>query len=202
MLVGVGPHQRFQPMPLPPYQRRSHAADHGELDKALDEVGKRLPGEQPLHAGAGGDFRQLRHQAFGRPHQPMLNQIAADGREHQQQERDRDGRQHVQGHPLQQHRQRIAVGRKCVRLSDDAAHGGGQRAPGRAGEGEQRKRRRADDEPGIDLLALDHIALADRFVEPSLTGVFCFFALVLLFRHRLAPSGHALGAIARSVPSK
>jgi hypothetical protein len=44
--------------------------------------------------------------------------------------------------------------------------------PNRAGEGHQDQRRTGDDEPGIDLLALDHVAAFERLVEPLLGRVF------------------------------
>jgi hypothetical protein len=53
-----------------------------------------LLAEDALEAGGGRHLAELGRQRFRRPHQPVLDHVAGDRRNHQHQERHTDGAEH------------------------------------------------------------------------------------------------------------
>src|SRR6185437_3147050 len=149
-------------------QRREHAADQRQFDETLGEVGERLLRDQPLETRGRRYFGELRRQDLERPNQLVLDQVAAERRQQKKQERDRDSRDRLGADPLKQPRQRRTVHIDRVRIDEQPTHGGGQFRGHAAGEHHQHQGGAGNDEPGIDLLALDDIAALERLVETLL----------------------------------
>ena len=137
-----------------------------------------------LSAGHRRYLGQLGRKRLDRPHQTMLDHVAGDRRQHQEQHRHGHRRQHLQHDGLVQMRQRRRVDADLIGIGDQPAHGGAEAGAHAAGKRHQHQRGAAHDEPGVDLLALDHVAALERFVQPLLCRVFCFFCVVALACHR------------------
>ncbi len=174
---------RLHAMALRPQQREHHAAEREQLEQALAEIGGRLLAENPLQAGRRRDLAETRHQRLGRPHQPVLQHVAGDRRDHQHQQRHAErADQHV-FEALAQLQKAGAVDLEHPGVGDQVA----QRhlhAADRSRKRRQHQRGAGDHEPGIDLLALGDIATLKRLVETFLGGVFCFIRGIALVGHR------------------
>ena len=89
--VGVEPQERLQTKALRPQHGHHDGAERDQLENALDEIRRRLLAEDALESGPGRHLAELRRQRFRRPHQPVLDHVARDRRNHQHQERHADG---------------------------------------------------------------------------------------------------------------
>ena len=91
-------------------------------------------------------------------------------------------------------RQRRAVDADvCANWRSGRAASRSGSSPIAAGERDQHQRRAGDHEPGIDLLALDHVAALERLVQPLLCRVFC------LSRYRLVRRPCAASGVRREL---
>jgi hypothetical protein len=144
------------------------SADHRQLDQPLGEVGERLRGELALEAGHRRDLGEFRRQRLERPDQPMLDQVAGERRQHQHQERNGHRRHQLAADLLEQARQSRPVHADFMRIGKKPAHGRGEVLARAAGKAHQHQRRGGHHEPGVDLLALDHVAALERVVEALL----------------------------------
>ena len=153
------------------------------LTQALGEIDQRLLGEQPLEPGGRGNLGQLRLERLGRPHQAMLDQIADDRRQRQQQQRNGDGGDHLEAELAHHVEEAAAVDADGIGVGDEPAQAWRRaRLPIGAENAIRIERRAGDDEPGIDLLALGDVAALERLVEPFLGRVFRAFGIVALRR--------------------
>jgi hypothetical protein len=75
---------------------------------------------------------------------------------------------------------------KLARIGDQVAQRRQDAAADRSREGRQYQRGARDDEPGVDLLALDDVPLGMRVVETLLRRVFCFVVGIVGHRGALA----------------
>ena len=107
----------------------------------------------------------------------MLDDIAGDRSENQNEEWNGNRRDHLASDFLKQPRQGRTVHADIVGVGNDAAHRGREISAHRAGERHQDKCGTGDDKPGIYLLAFDDIAALERLVKPLLGWFFCFVEL-------------------------
>jgi hypothetical protein len=91
-----------------------------------------------------------------------------------------------------------------VSIGDETAHGRAQVFSHRAGECHQHQGATRDYEPGIDLLALDHIAALESFLKTFLGRFFRFvFVFVELLGHAHSRSAaRKVGKDALEIPDK
>ena len=155
----VGADQSFHSVLLGPHQRHHHGAEQQQLGDALGEIGQRLLREQPLEAGERRDLGEFRRQSLGGPHQAMLHQIADQRGNGQHQEWHRQSGDQFETDLLEQSRQRRAVDVDPVGVGDQAAQRRGQAVAHAAGKGHQHQSAAGDDEPVVDFLTLDDVAL-------------------------------------------
>ena len=94
--VRIEPHQGVEPRALRPQHRRHDRAERQHLEKSLGEVRCCLLTENPLGAGNHRNLAELRLQRLPRPDEAVLNDIAGNGSQHQQQQRHAErGDKHV-----------------------------------------------------------------------------------------------------------
>jgi hypothetical protein len=120
-----------EPVALRPQHRCQDAADQRQLGEAFGEIEQRLLGEQPLRPGQRRDLREFWRQRLDRPHQAMLDGVAGDRRDGQQQQRDAERADHLDLEPLAEPDQPAAVHRQLVGVGDHTAQRGPQRRPHR-----------------------------------------------------------------------
>jgi hypothetical protein len=104
-----------------PQQPQHEGAEQNDLGHALDEVDQRDLREQALEPGHRRDLGQLGLELLGRPHQPVLDHVAADRREHHQQERDRQHGEDVDAEPAGEIDEPAAVDPHPVRVAHQSA---------------------------------------------------------------------------------
>ena len=134
----------------------------------------------------------------------MLNNVSAERGQHQHEKRNGDSRQHFAADLLEQSRQRRSVDTDVVSVGDEAAHGRAQVFSHRAGECHQHQGAARDYEPGIDLLAFDHITALESFLKTFLGRFFCFvFVFVGFFGHaRFRSAARKVGKDAFEITDK
>jgi len=152
-------------MALGPQHRHHDGAERDQLEHALGEIRHRLLAEDAFQSGAGRYLAEFRRQRFRRPYQPVLDHVAGDRGEHEHQQRHADGAEHGIAQRVAEREQRRAVGTKLACIGDQVAQRRQDAAADRSREGRQYQRGARDDEPGVDLLALDDVPLGKRIIE-------------------------------------
>jgi hypothetical protein len=180
---GIKPQHRLQAMPLRPQDRRHDAAKRQQLEQALGEIGERLLAEDALGAFQGRNLGELGLERFARPDQAVLQQVACDRRDHQQQDRHAERGKHHIFQVLHQPQEIRTIDVDHPGIGDEVAQRHLDAADG-TGKVRENKGCGRNHEPGVDLLALGDVAALMRIVEAFLRGVFCAFAAIVLVGHR------------------